>query len=101
VTRDDAVKLFDLLARKFPTLEVAVRTQDRTEREDTYTVHVRLDLPFRLSELEGLLSLIHHPGDLIPGHVEHEGHLIAQGEGDAATLWLVVTTKNGEDAKAV
>ena len=98
--RDDAVNLFDLLAGKFPALEIAVRTPDRTETDDTYAVQVRLDPRLRLSELESLVSVIHHPGDLIPGRVEHEGHLSAEGKGDAATLWLVVTTKDGEDATA-
>jgi hypothetical protein len=101
VTRADAAKLFDLLADEFRDFEITVRKEANAAADDAYAVGVRLDPSLELSKLERLVSLVHHPGDLIPGRVEHEGHLRAQREVDDAALWIVVTTKNGEDATGV
>jgi len=99
VTRDDAAKLFDLLASEFSDLEITLRKEAGAATDDNYAVEVGLNLPLGLSDLERLVSLIHHPGDSIPGRVEHEGRVCVRVEREEVRLWIAVTSKNGEDAK--
>ncbi len=65
-----------------------------------FSVEVLLDASLTLADLERLVSLIHHPGDLMPGRVEHEGRLSALVEDDEVRIWIVVRTKNREIALA-
>ena len=81
----------------FRTAEITLRAGAKATTDNAHR-RGRLDPTLGLSELERLVSLIHHPGERIPGLVEHEGRLSARGEGDDAALQVVVTTRNVEDA---
>ena len=96
--RDDAAKLFDFLVAEFPDLEITLRAGAKATTDDTHTPSRSLRPTLGLSELERLVSLIHHPGERIPGLVEHEGRLDMARRGRRRSLCIVVTTRNVEDA---